>query len=1050
MSCMKHIRISSCFFLVFLLSGLQAGVTGKIAGSVTDAQTGEPLIGANVQVMGLYLGAATDPDGRYTILSVPPGTYDLMVTMIGYKDTKITDVRVEIDLTTQIDVRMEVEVLEGESVTVVAQKSVVKVDVAASQTSVTSDDIRELPFTTLESVIGLKAGVSSSLSIRGGGADQTMFMLDGMVLRDERNNQPITGIPLSAVKEVSLQTGGFNAEYHNVRSGVVNVVAKEGDPDHYSATVSYKVSPPAPKHFGKSVYDPTSYWLLPYLDDSVAWTGTENGYWDPFTSRQYPQFDGWIAISEATLSDDDPTNDLTPSAAKRLFEWQHRKDGNIKQPDVNVDLGFGGPVPIVSESLGNLRFYYSFRNDQSMYLIPLNTDGVTSFSHMLKLTSDLSKKTKLSLTSLWGSMEATALSRTGGTSFISSTYGIANLVDRTGFTIPWRIFTNDYWSETRRHQLSSALNLSHVIDNKSFYEFQVKFLQRSYETGPGRYRDLEKKYEIFPGYYVDEQPFGFFEGFASSVDGGITLGGPISTSRDSSRIRTVAMKFAYTNQISDRNQLKTGLDINYDDLRLDFGAINKVLPEGNRWTRFNRYPWRLTTFIQDKFESRGLVAIMGLNWDYSNPNGKWFKADPYDKTFNTLSDDELWTSDYVVDAKPVVTVSPRLAISHPITESSKLYFNYGHYYQMPTSEVLYRIQRNSTGAISYLGDPSLPLAKTVSYELGFDQALSEMYLMHVSAYYKDVTDQQDWTRYISADGKVNYYQITHNNYQDIRGLEIELSKIRGDWFTGMVNYEYRVTSSGYFGIDQYFENPAEQKDFLRNNPYQSKPLPTPRMKGYLDFFTPPNFGPEILGQRLLGDWHLNFIGRWTAGSWFTYNPNNVRGIQYNVRWKDYKNLDLKVSKVFLFGSVSATVFMDVFNVLNLKTFSGNSFSDSYDFDYYMQSLHLPRHIGDKLGYGNIPGNDQPGDVRKEGVDFVPIVSIRSLDNVSNPYERPLYYEQTTEAYYQWVDGEWVSADQDFVDQVLKDKAYIDMPNQTYFTFLDPRDIFFGINFSINF
>ncbi len=1027
-----------------------AGVTGKIAGVVTDASTGEPLIGANVQVSGTYLGAATDATGRYTILSVPPGVYELNVTMIGYKNTRIQDVRVEIDLTATINIEMEVEVLEGEMVTVVAQKSVVKVDVAASQTSVTSDDINALPFTTLGGVIGLKAGITSGLSIRGGGSDQTMFMLDGMVLRDERNNEPITGIPLSAVKEVSVQTGGFNAEYTNVRSGVVNVVAREGDPDHYSATISFKTSPPAAKHFGKSVYDPTSYWLLPYLDDSVAWTGTNNGYWDYFTSRQYPQFDGWIAISEATLSDDDPTNDLTPSAAKRLFEWQHRKDGNIHKPDYNVDLGVGGPVPVLSDMLGDLRFYYSYRNEQNMYLFPLSTDGITSFSHMLKLTSDLSKKTKISLTSLWGSMEATGLSRTGGTSYLSSVFGVASQVDRRGFTVPWRIFTNDYYSETRRDQFSSALNLSKIINNKSFYEFQLKFIKRSYETGPGRYRNLEKLYEIFPGYFVDEAPFGFYEGFLSSVDGGITLGGPISTSRDSSEIRTVALKYTYTNQISDRNQIRTGVDLNYNDIRLDFGSLNKVLPEGNRWTRFNRYPWRLTGFIQDKFESKGLVAIFGLNVEYSDPNGKWFKADPYDRTFNSLTDDELWKSEYVVDAKPLVTVSPRLAISHPITESSKLYFNYGHYNQMPTSEVLYRIQRSSTGAITYLGDPSLPLAKTVSYELGFDQALSETYLVHISAYYKDVTNQQDWTRYISADGKVNYFQVTHNNYQDIRGLEIELSKIRGDWFTGMVNYEYRVSTSGYFGIDQYFENPADQKDYLRNNPYQSKPLPIPRMKGYVDFFTPQTFGPKILGQRILGGWHMNFIGRWTAGSWFTYNPNNVRGIQYNLQWKDYKNLDLKVSKVFNLGPVDATVFLDVFNVLNLKIFSGESFSDSYDFDYYMQSLHLPKKIGDKLRYGNIPGSDQPGDVRKEGVEYVPIVSIYTLENVDNPYERPLYYEQTTETYYQYVDGGWVIADPGFLDEVLENKAYIDMPNQTYFTFLNPRDTYFGINFNYNF
>lgn len=1047
---MKRNVVSQLLFGLIILTPLFAGITGKVAGKVTEATSGDPLIGANVNITSTYLGGATDVNGHYTILNIPPGTYDLNVTMIGYRPVVIKEVRVEIDLTTTIDVEMEVEAIEGQTVTVVAQKSVVKVDVAASQTSVTDKEISSLPFANLSSVIGLSAGITSNLEIRGSGADQTMFMIDGMMLRDERTNQPISSIPLSAVQEVSTQTGGFTAEYNNVRGGIVNVVAKEGPVDHYTGTFTTRYSPPAAKHFGISVYDPNSYWLKPFLDDSVCWTGTSNGYWDYYTIRQYPQFDGWIAISNATLTDDDPTNDLTPEAAKRIFEWQYRKNGNIQKPDLTHDIGVGGPIPLVSQSLGNLRFYYSYRDEQDMYLMPLSTEGKNSYTHMAKVTSDVSRKTKISWIGLWSGLSATALSRTGGTSILETPYEIANIVDRVGFTAPWRIFTNDYFSETSRTEFSSSVNLSRIVNNNLFYEAQIRFFKRQYQTGPGRTRNTNKLYEIFPDYYLNEQPFGFSEGFSSSVDGGITLGGPISTSRDSSVIRTTAIKLNVTDQVNDNNQVKLGFNFNYDDFRLDYGSYNAVLPEGNLWTRFNRYPWRFNGFMSDKYETRGLVAVMGLSLDYSDPNGKWFKADPYDKTFNTLTDEELWKSDYTVDAKPVITISPRLAISHPLTISSKLYFNYGHYYEMPTAESLYRIRRSSTGSITFLGNPSLPLAKTVSYELGFDKAISETYLMHLTAYYKDVTDEQNWTQYVSADGKVNYDQLTNNLYEDIRGFEVELTKRSGEWMTGMINYEYRVVSSGYFAIGAYYQNPSEQRDYLRNNRYQSKPLPTPRMKGYINFFTPRTFGPKIFGQRILADWHANFIGRWTSGYWFTYNPNNYAGIQYNLQWRDYQNVDLKISKSIQFGPVVAKFYFDVFNLFNLKYFSNASFINSHDYDYYMQSLHLPKDVGDELGYGNISGNDRPGDYRKSGVDYVPIVSISDLDMVNDPYDRPLYYDRTSEIYYQYSNDTWVVADQNYVDQVLKDKAYIDMPNQTFYTFLNPRDIFFGINISYNF
>jgi len=1026
-----------------------ASTTGKIAGKIVDATSGEALAGVNIVVSGTYFGAATDLDGNYVILNVTPRKYDLVISMIGYEKTTVQNVRVEIDLTTKIDLALNTEVIEGEGVIVIAENRIVKVDVAASQLSITGDEIKELPVSTLGEVVGLKAGITSNLGVRGSGSDQTMLMLDGVVLRDARNDAPVTGIPLSSIQEISVQTGGFNAEYNNVRSGVINVVAKEGSPDKYSATITMKYSPAAQKHFGETVYSDGSHWLYPYLNDDVAWYGTDDADWDEYDERQYAPFDGWAAISQATLSDNDPTNDLTPLAAKRLFEWQYRKDGNIAEPDRNIDFGFGGPVPFVSEMLGDLRFYYSRVEEQNMYLFPLATDGRNSYGNVLKVTSDIKDNMKLSFSSLWNGMKATSASRTGGTSYFYSVGGVASITDRTGFTIPWRIFTDDYYSETERFNSIFGITLSHILSSSSFYELKLQHSQNIYRTGPGRKRNIAELTEIFPGFFVDEQPFGFEQEFLSSLDGGITLGGPISTGRDSTEVSTVSFAGDYTNQFTSNHQLKTGFDFTYYDINMKFGSINKVLPEGNTWAEFSTSPFRINTYIQDKIEFRGLVAILGLNGEYYDPNGKWFSFGQFEKDFYYINNEDVWDSEYAKDAKAVTTLSPRIAISHPLTDVSKLYFNYGHYNQSATSEALYRMQRNSVGAITYLGDPSIEPAMTISYELGFDRAFQDMYLMHLSTYYKDVTNEQDWTQVISSDGKINAYMMTNNLYEDIRGFEVEFSKRYGNWFTGMVNYEYRVSTSGHFDIGKRFQNPSDQADYEKNNKYQSKPLPVPRAKGYLDIFTPNDFGPGFMNFKPLAAWHFNFIGRWTSGSWFTYNPTNIRGIQYNVQWKDSYGLDLKVSRVIYLENVSIKIFAEAFNLLNLKQFSGESFSDSYDYDYYMKSLHLPASIGDKLRYGNVPGKDQPGDVRKDGVDFVPIESVVRIESAT-PNERAIFYDQSQEVYFQYVDGVWVEADDSTLNQVLDDKAYIDMPNQTYFTFLNPRDIFFGVNFSYNF
>lgn len=1047
---MKRLVIFFIAIMAITATAVLAGVTGKIAGSVVDEETNQALPGVNIVIEGTMMGAAAGISGNYVILNVPPGTYTLKATMMGYSAVTVTNVRVYIDQTTTVDFKMKAEVLAGKEVTVVAERPVVEKDVAASKKNISTDQIATLPVTTVNEALGLQAGITSGLGIRGSGADQAMFMVDGVVLRDERDNKPVTAVPLSAVQEVSVQTGGFNAEYQNVRSGVVNVVTKEGSSDRYTATMTMKYRPPAPKHFGISPYDRNSYWLRPYLDPAVCWTGTQNGNWDLYTQRQYPKFDGWNTVSQRTLQDDDPTNDLTPEAAQRLFLWEHRKQGDIDRPDYNVDGGFGGPVPFIGQYLGNLRFFASGRREQDMYLIELSRKALTNRSGMLKLTSDLSQAMKLTIMGLYGELYGVSSSFSGGTSYMETPEDVAATMITGSFTTPSRIYTNIYFSPTAQYYNTISAKFTHLVNPTTFYEVQLKRSGKIYRTEPGRYRDYNTKYEIFPGYFIDERPFGFEEGpVFGTGDGNFIMGGPISVSRDYSEISTYTARADLVSQIDSWNQLKTGIEFIHDRFDMAFGQINKYLPEGNTWTYIKQNPFRGSLYVQDKIEVGGFISSLGLIMEYSNPNGKWFDVEMYDRNFFKFRPED--ESQYKTkEVKGRFTVSPRLAISHPITNNSKLYFNYGHYRQMPTSERYYRNQRNLTEKVEYFGDPTIPLAKTVSYELGYDQAILSDYLLHLSAYYKDISDQEYWIRIISDIKNFDYYKLTNNSYEDIRGFEFDLTKSTGRWFTGNVNYEYRVGTSGYFGKREVHDDPSAQRDFDLKNPKQSKPRPRPRFKAYFDIHTPSQFGPEFMGQQVLSDWHLNLLGNWTAGLWDTWNPNNVPGIEYNVQWKSEYNIDLKLSKTFVFKDLDVKFFMDIFNVFNLKHFSRRSYFDTFDRNYYLKSLHLPGKIANKLKYENIPGNDQLGDYRKTGVAYVPMEWVADYTQFANPNPSVIYYDANTQKYMEFVDNAWRQVEQKRLDKILKDKAYIDMPNQTYFTFLNPRTIFWGITVNYKF
>ena len=127
-------KIAVLFSLMLLLSvNLFAGETGKISGYVVDKSTGEPLIGANVILEGTYLGGATDVDGYYFIINVPPGKHRMIVSSIGYNRTIIKDIIVNVDRTTQIDVSLSSESITlDEEVVVTAEKPLIVKDLTSS------------------------------------------------------------------------------------------------------------------------------------------------------------------------------------------------------------------------------------------------------------------------------------------------------------------------------------------------------------------------------------------------------------------------------------------------------------------------------------------------------------------------------------------------------------------------------------------------------------------------------------------------------------------------------------------------------------------------------------------------------------------------------------------------------------------------------------------------------------------------------------------------------------------------------------------------------
>ncbi len=231
--CNKRLRWKWLLCVLWCCSLPAFAAGGKIAGKVTDKQTGEPMPGVNVLVEGTTLGAATNLQGEYVILNVPSGKYTLRASFIGYALTRVENLRVSLDLTTRHDFALAPEAIAGEEVVIVAERPLVQKDLTATQQIKTAEEIKALPVETFLGVLTTQAGVNTgadgAIHIRGGRSNEIGYYIDGVsVANPFFTNGLANNVSNQALEELKVISGAFNAEYGNAMSGIVNLQIKEG------------------------------------------------------------------------------------------------------------------------------------------------------------------------------------------------------------------------------------------------------------------------------------------------------------------------------------------------------------------------------------------------------------------------------------------------------------------------------------------------------------------------------------------------------------------------------------------------------------------------------------------------------------------------------------------------------------------------------------------------------------------------------------------------------------------------------------------------------
>ena len=1062
------------------------GQTGKIAGVVSDAATGDPIPGANVSIDGTTQGTVTDDDGYYVILNVRPGEYDIRASFIGYTPELREDIRVSIDLTTEIDFALQEQTVGLDEVVVAATRPVVQRDVSASVANITAQEIENLPITDVEKVVGLQAGFERGLTVRGEGGDQVQFMVDGMSMNGGLDNNPFTGVSYTAVQEMQVQSGGFNAEYGNVRSGLINVVTKEPDSDRYSVDAIVRYSGTSQKNFAgvdpfgddvKLPSDENSFYMRPMFDPEVAMTGV--GAWEQWLQDEYRPWDGWETI--ATNYNNTNGTSFTGEQLQQVFRDHYlRNDVSVQAPEYEVDATIGGPVPGISRMLGDLRFLASYRQTQNAYgLGGFARKGFEDRLGSAKLVSNIAPDMKLSIQGF--------LSRQAGMNRSES--GQQELTNGELPTYPWdagytSVFTTigedgnvnrdmgETFTNLTFHNMDIDRSLigaqfTHTLNATTFYEVQLQTQGTKYNTRTIEPRDENATFSYLDGQIMlSEEPFGYtFKDRQDQLGVGMITAGHWGSGYDNSKVNRFSGRFDITSQVNRYSMMKAGVEYVRASYDVDYGEDDPEHPHnGDEKWNWERTPQQAAAYVQNKLEFRGMIANVGLRLDYFNAGGDWYVYSPFDRAFTASVG--VAQLDEALETEPTehkVALSPRLGISFPVTDNSKLYFNYGHFRQMLNPTALFEVRSYFTGAVRGIGNPNHPMPKTVAYELGFEQNLFDQYLFRIAGYYRDLSDQPREVTFFSLDDLVNYRIDQPWNYSDVRGLELTLTRNRGRWIRGFLNYTYTVRKTGNFGFSQIDENRTAMNDFITSTTehYTSKPVPEPYARFNIEVLFPQDFGPAVGGVHFLGDWRVNFLGEWRDGATMSWDGQNLtpssqtasnRELQGNVSYRDYYMLDMRLSKNFNVGFGDAQFFVDFTNVLNIRHMylaDDAVFRDgTSDEQRYMRSLHLPEDVfPEESGseYPRVFGDDQPGDFRKPGVAYHPIIA--GPLPTEGQQSHPLYYVPEESQYYQWNGSQFVAADQSLVNEVLDDKAYINMPNRTYSTFLNPRNVFFGLRLS---
>jgi hypothetical protein len=721
---------------------------GSISGKVSDKKTGHALPFATVTVVGAQKGGLTDSEGQFLITGVPAGSWEVKVQFLGYKPESRPATVVTAGKSTTLNFSLEdIVVRQEKTVEVTAERRLVEVKQGATVRSVNAAEIRNLPVSNVTQVLQQQAGISTDadqIHVRGGRADETVFMVNGVANRDLVTGAPTAGqINSRSVAEVNVATGAYDVRYGNALSGVVEIKLKEGG-DRFSGGLTTT----AGSYGGRAIQ------LLV-------------GGPDPVVGRLIRGLGGKPGSMTSIL-------DISASLYETRFADLVSPGDNVFDRLLHGTIAPINQQPLISGYKDQI-FGHKFR-----YGPFFGPSQDNQWAARYGLTWRPNAKDKWTMTLSKRINIDQGFSRT----FINATG------DAGDPAFPWQ------WAHRLDHSRTilednqqSSVEWRRTLSVSSYTQF---LLSRNFSA-----QRIDVQGKTWDRYQKPDDSI--YQNDPRSNDNFFDSGDDYVW--QDRRTTSTALNWVLV-QRSKRHELEFGIDHEFQSVQ--FVTIENPWDSdpsglGSSHDLWSVHPWAGDVFVRDRLEYEGFTANIGLRGDY------WFLgreaeaalADTNNTNFNAANRDDFYANTHSFFGRRYkLRYSPRIIVAHPITEHSSFFFNYGRFTQNPQYRLVYAKLTSTSGEEFPLqGNPDLNPQVSVNYELGAKSQFSQKAAVNVTFFVKDVYDYPRAVSLTRAEGAVPivYSQYVSGSYSRSKGFEVELERRRSNFWSSKVTYTYQQT-----------------------------------------------------------------------------------------------------------------------------------------------------------------------------------------------------------------------------------------------------------------